>query len=333
VDTLGQTFFLHINDRLVGQVSDPDYTSGEIGFYVQSFDSPQTHIHFDELAVRNFEAPDASRPQSEALYHDDLTNPATGWPVAKFDNYFIGYHEPTYYHIEIDSPNYKTTVFAPEKTSYGDSTLELKVQAYSAKTAAQGDFLYGPVFRRSGDLYYAFVISSRNKEWFLLKSSPSGLATLATGSNASIHDLDGNDTLRVDTQGATIYLHINGRLVGQVSDLDYASGEIGFFVQSIDSPQTHIHFDDLTIWDFESPGMCTIQTTAKLNVRSGPGTSFPASLSLSKDDMVEPLGRSTDGQWIQVGLQGREEQGWVSNSPEFVSCNIDVSLLPVIVGP
>src|SRR6266508_6988570 len=32
------------------------------------------------------------------LYQDDFTNPATGWSEDKFDNYFVGYHEPEYYH-------------------------------------------------------------------------------------------------------------------------------------------------------------------------------------------------------------------------------------------
>src|ERR1044071_40013 len=37
---------------------------------------------------------------SDVLYQDDFTNPASGWPEEKFDNYFIGYHEPEYYHVE-----------------------------------------------------------------------------------------------------------------------------------------------------------------------------------------------------------------------------------------
>jgi len=57
---------------------------------------------------------------ANVLYHDDFTNPATGWVEDKFDNFFIGYHEPEYYHVEVTSPNYKTTVFEPEKKSYGE---------------------------------------------------------------------------------------------------------------------------------------------------------------------------------------------------------------------
>jgi len=35
------------------------------------------------------------------LYRDDFTNLASGWPSADFGDYYIGYHEPEYYHVEI----------------------------------------------------------------------------------------------------------------------------------------------------------------------------------------------------------------------------------------
>jgi hypothetical protein len=333
VDAQGANFFFHINSHLVAQLTDPEYASGEVGFYVQTFDNTQAHIHFDDLTVKNFEAPSPLQPQTNLLYHDDFTNPSTGWLEAKFDNYFVGYHEPEYYHIEIDSPNSKKTAFIPGKPTFEDVTIEVKVQTNSTRTSTNGDFAYGPVFRRSGDQYYAFAISSVSKKWYLLKSSPTELTTLAEGTDNTIHGPDENDTLRVDAQGANFFLHINGHLIGQFTDPDYASGEVGFYVQTFDNTQAHIHFDELSIWDFEAPGMCNISTTAKLNVRSGPGTTFPATLSLSKDDKVEPLGHSPDGKWIKIGLEGSEEQGWVSNTPDFVSCNIDVAALPVIIGP
>src|SRR5687767_14463926 len=76
----------------------------------------------------------------DVLYQDDFTNPATGWAEDQFDNYFIGYHESEYYHVEITGSNYKTTVFQPEKKSFDDVTVELQVFTNSGKTAANGDF-------------------------------------------------------------------------------------------------------------------------------------------------------------------------------------------------
>src|SRR5215208_5458762 len=202
---------------------------------------------------------------ANVLYQDNFTNPATGWSEDKFDNYFIGYHEPEYYHIEVTGPNYKTTVFQPEKQSFADFTAELEVLTAAAKTAPEGDFRYGLAFRRSGDQYYAFTISPRTKKWYVLKSSPNQLEVLAEGTEEGIHDIDVDDTLRVDAHGPDFLFHINDSLVGQVTDPDYETGEAGFYVESFDSPNTHIHFDTLTIRDFEVSLLCNVSAMT-LNV-------------------------------------------------------------------
>lgn len=329
VDAQGSDLYFHINDQLIGQVTDADYVSGEIGFYVETFDSPHTHIHFDTLTIRSFEAPQPQESEAGLLYQDDFTNPGTNWPERKFDNYFIGYHEPEFYHIEITGPSYKTTVFEPGKQSYDDFTVELQVLTASAKTAPEGDFRYGLAFRRSGDQYYAFTVSPRSKKWYVLKSAPDGLTVLAEGTDDGIHDPDADDTLRVDARGPDFLFHINDHLAVQVTDADYAAGEVGFYVESFDSPNTHIHFDALTIRNFEVSLICNVSAVT-LNVRSGPGKTFSSSIFLSNGTTVEPVGISPDGEWIRIKVEGSDDQGWVFNSSSFLSCNADVDLLPVI---
>jgi Bacterial SH3 domain len=330
VDAKGSDFYFHINDQLVGQVTDSDYASGEIGFYVESFDSPNTHIHFDDFTIRDFEAPAPQGSGSAVLYQDDFTDPATGWAEKKFDNYFVGYHEPEYYHVEITGTNYKTTVFEPSKESFGDFTVELQVLVASAKTAPEGDFRYGLAFRRSGDQYYALTISPRAKKWFVLKSSPSGLTVLMEGTVEDIHDADTDDTLRVDAQGSNFLFHINDQLVGQVTDPDYASGEIGFYVESFDSPNTHIHFDTFTIRDVELTLTCAVKG-GTLYVRSGPSKTYPQISLLADGDKVQALGVSPN-QWIKIKVEGSDEPGWVSYSEGYLSCTPTIDLFPV-VGP
>jgi len=327
IDARGSSLAFHINDRLIDQITDADYSSGEIGFYVESFDSPNTHVHFDDLTVRKYEPP--VEGEQTFLYQDDFTNPSTNWPEKKFDNYFIGYHEPEYYHVEVDSPNYKTAVFAPGKQQYGDATIDLKVMTASSKTAEKGDFRYGLAFRRSGDQYYAFTISPRTKKWYVLKSSPNSLTVLDEGTDEDIHDLDNDDTLRVDAQGSEFVLHINDKIVGEVSDPDYAKGEVGFYVESFDSPNTHIHFDDLAVRNFEVSVICNVDALT-MNVRNGPGKDFPSSQFIKSGDTVEPVGRTADNLWIKVKLAGGDEQGWISNSSGYLSCTPDIKLLPVV---
>jgi hypothetical protein len=331
VDAQGSQFFLHINDQLVGQVTEAAYASGEIGFYVESFDSLNTHIHFNDLTIRNFEAPPVDEASgSQVLYEDDFTNPTTGWTERTFDNYFIGYHEPEYYHVEITGTNYKTTVFEPGKQSFNDFTVELAVLTAASRTAADGNFRYGIAFRRAGDQYYAFVISPRTRQWSVLKSSPSGLQTLAEGTEAGIHELDVDDTLRVDAQGSDFLFHINDKLVGQVSDAEYTGGEIGFYVESFDSPQTHIHFDQLTIRDLELPLRCSVINQGTLYVRTGPGKTYAQIAVLSDGDTVQSLGISPDREWIKIRLEGSEGPGWVGNTEGYLSCTPSIDLFPTV---
>ncbi|MGE5375317.1 MAG: SH3 domain-containing protein, partial [Bacteroidota bacterium] len=327
VDAQGSSLSFHINGRLVDQLTDTDYSQGEIGFYVESFDSEHTHIHFDNLVIRNYEAP--VEGEQGFLYQDNFNDPSTNWPDKKFDNYFIGYHEPEYYHVEVTSPHYKTAVFAPGKQTYGDATIELQAFTASKKTSPTGDFRYGVAFRRSGDQYYAFTISPRTKKWFVLKISPNALEVLKEGTDDSLHAADTDDTLRVDALGSDFVFHINDKVVGQVTDADYKNGEVGLYVESFDSPETHIHFDSLTVRNFEVSVLCDVNALT-LNVRSGPGTKFPSSTFVTTGNTVEPIGRTADNQWIQIKMENNQDQNWVFNSPGFLSCTPDVKLLPVI---
>ena len=327
VDAQGPNFSFSINDKLVSQVTDSDYAEGEIGFYVQTFDVTKAHIHFDELTVRALETSPNAGTDIAALYHDDFTNPASGWPEEKFDNYFIGYHEPEYYHVEISSPNYKTEVFEPDGQIYSDITIEVNAFTASSKTAETGDYIFGPAFRRSGDQFYVFAISQRAKKWYVLKSTPTELLVLAEGTDEDIHDPDVGDLLRVDAQGPNFSFSINDKLVSQVTDSDYADGEVGFYVQTFDATNAHIHFDELDIKTYEAPLICDIKAQTMF-VRDGPGTGYASSKFLSRGDTVEPLGRSGDGDWLLIGLDGNE-QGWIFNSEGYLSCNASVDTLPV----
>jgi len=327
VDAKGSDFSFLINDLLVSQVTDADYTAGEVGFFVQTFDAAAAHIHFDELTIKKVEGTESSSPGS-ALYHDDFTNPISGWAEKKFDNFFIGYHEPEYYHVEISSPNYKTSVFEPDGRTYDDTSIEVKVFTASSKTSETGDYIYGPAFRRSGDLYYAFAISQRNKKWYVLKSTPNALLVLAEGTDENINDPDVVDVMQVDVQGSSFSFRINDELVTQVTDSDYAEGEIGFFVQTFDAAAAHIHFDELTVNNLEVSIACDVKA-ASLNVRSGPGTQYSSIYFLSRGKTILPIGRDANGSWLLIPADDENPQGWVSNSGSILSCTESVDLLPV----
>jgi hypothetical protein len=74
------------------------------------------------------------------IYRDDFTDPKSGWPNSlEFGNYYIGYHEPNHYHVEVHVPNDRAVVAVPKQT-FGDFTVETKVLTDPNNTAKTGDF-------------------------------------------------------------------------------------------------------------------------------------------------------------------------------------------------
>ena len=199
------------------------------------------------------------------LYQDDFTDITSGWPNGlEFDNYFIGYHEPDYYHVQVGAPNDSALVVLPGQ-SFDNITAEAELFVDPANTATEGDFRYGLALRRSGNQYYAFTISPRSMLWYIVKYGPGRSTVLSAGNVETLQGLTGPDRLRVDADGPNLTFYINGQQVGQVSDASYASGEAGFYVETFDSPRVHIHYDTLAIWNRPAPGASQSDTIPSQN--------------------------------------------------------------------
>jgi hypothetical protein len=183
------------------------------------------------------------------LYRDEFSSPSSGWEQGEIDNFMVRYVRdsgPRYYQVQARGPEDQYLAFVPEVRDYEDVNVDVKT---FTEAASSGDFRYGPVFRRSGDQYYAFAISPSTETWYFLKGSSNGLEVLKDGINKRMRGLDGQDTLRVETYGSTFLVFINGRFIDWISDSDYASGEVGVFVETIDNSDVLIGFNSITIWD------------------------------------------------------------------------------------
>jgi hypothetical protein len=187
------------------------------------------------------------------LYRDEFTSPASGWEQGKIDNFMVRYVRssgPRYYQVQIQGPEDQYLAFVPDERDYEDVNVDVKT---FTQAGSGGDFRYGVVFRRSGDQYYAFAISPSTETWYFIKSSSNGLEVLKDGIDKRMRGLDAQDTLRVEAYGSTFLVFINGRFIDWISDSDYASGEVGLFVESIDNPDALISFNSITIWDIPAP--------------------------------------------------------------------------------
>jgi hypothetical protein len=81
--------------------------------------------------------------------------------------------------------------------------------------------------------------------------------------------------------------------------------------------------------DTPASAICTVVTNG-LNLRSGPDPSFePPIRALPQDTVLVPQARIADNTWIEVQAQGTGEVGWVNTGTQFITCNFDVSGLPL----
>jgi hypothetical protein len=266
--------------------------------------------------------------EEDVLYNDEFTDTSSGWPgTSEFDNYYIGYHEPEYYHVEVHEPNDKALVALPG-FEFDDMTVEAEVFTDSPNTAQEGDFRYGLALRRSGNQYYAFMISPTTKTWQVIKSSPSGLVVLDEGTDESIHDFDESDMLQIDANGPVFTFHIDGQPVSQVEDRDYASGDLAFIVETFDSPRAHIHYDSLTVREAQAPPISCMVDILVLNLREGPGLSYSPIDRLPNGTRLVPQARSENNLWIQVQVESTGKSGWVASYAPYVTCDFPVTDLP-----
>ena len=211
-----------------------------------------TPIPENAVIVSPTTSPTPEHIHDDFLRGDVFTDNLTGWQnELVFENYFIGYHAPEWYHVEIRAENDKGVVASPWQ-SFGDVTVETEVFVENPLTSPRGDFRYGLILRRSGEQYYAFAVSPQTGSWIVLKSTSTSLETLDEGEGEEIKGLQEADILRVDADGSTFTFHVNDRVVSQIDDADYATGQIGFYVQTLDSPQVHIHYDSLTVDELQA---------------------------------------------------------------------------------
>jgi hypothetical protein len=185
------------------------------------------------------------------LFEDDFTNPGGGWPIVDFNNYRFGYHPPDFYHVEVKDPHDSITVF--RGLNFGDVDVET-TSLVDHTTTDSGGYRYGLALRRSGDQYYAFTVSPRAKSWQIAKHSPQGVTVLAEGTVNTLQGFapkgvtpDKKDDLRVDAVGRDFTFFINGDNAGHVTDASYTTGDVGFFVETLDEQLVHVHYDSLII--------------------------------------------------------------------------------------
>ena len=218
--------------------------------YRQFADTPALGTEISALPQEACPLTAAGLPsEARILYQDQFINPFSGWAKGKIDTFIVRYAGLRHYRVQAQNPDAQYLAFAPNEQVYGDVNIDVRAIA-GAETI--GDFRYGMIFRRSGEDYYAFIVSPVNQAWYFLKSSADGLETLREGTDDRMRGLESRETLRAETYGSNFLLFINDRFIALVSDAEYSSGEVGLFVETIDNIDAQVRFDSIIVWDMPS---------------------------------------------------------------------------------
>ena len=218
--------------------------------YRQSAGTPALEKELSLLSQESCHLTAAGLPvNARILYQDEFRNPFSGWDRGKLDNFIVRYAGLKYYRVQAQAQDNQYLASVPNEPEYEDVNVDIRA---IAEAASSGDFRYGLVFRKSGDQYYAFIVSPVTKTWHFLKSSSTGLETLREGTDERMRGLEAKESLRVEAYGSTFLVFIHGRFIALISDPDYVSGEVGLFVETLDSTDALVRFDSIIVWDMPS---------------------------------------------------------------------------------
>jgi hypothetical protein len=179
----------------------------------------------------------------QPLYHDDFSNPGSGWPQSSTADGSMGYEQGTY-RMLVQSPLYDLQAVAGE--SFPDAQIEVDATLVS-----------GPVYNRFGVIcrhldmkdFYFFAVSSDG--YYAIGKIKDGVTSLL-GQEMMAYSafiLKGNNTnhLRFDCIGTTLKGYVNGQTLAITQDADFSKGGAGLMSGSFDEGGVDLRFDNFVV--------------------------------------------------------------------------------------
>jgi LPXTG-motif cell wall-anchored protein len=205
------------------------------------------------LPALAFAAP--PEPKGKLVYQDDFSD-KTKSKLAdnlKATDYSRGFHAPGVYHLIMRESNQTHWELLPGQ-SYSNFSAQMDV------TDASDDFVGnvsgGFVFRAMDSSHlYAVLLDARKQQFAARKlDGQTWTDLIAFKSSTLVRAKDGDNLLRVDGDGDTFTIYLNGETLGTFKDASYKQGGIGMIQSNIDAVGPHHHWDNLVLYTTDAPG-------------------------------------------------------------------------------
>jgi len=188
--------------------------------------------------------PDLVTQSGQALYHDDFSDPSSGWTQTASPNGTLGYSDGTY-RIMVQSAGYD--LWAVSGQVYGD----VQIEADATRVAGPEYNRFGLVCRfQDMNNFYVFFISSDG--YYAIGKIKNGAASLLgqqmMAYTSFIVQDDGPNHLRFDCIGNTLKGYVNGQPIAITSDADFSGGDAGLITGAFDQGGVEVSFDNFTVY-------------------------------------------------------------------------------------
>jgi len=189
----------------------------------------------------------AGAPAGSILFHDDFSNPSSGWDQTTVSDGSTDYANGGY-RILVNTTS--LVIWAnPGQTLQNDVRIEVD----ATKSAGPDGNGFGIICRYTDqDNFYKLIVTSDGYAGIskvtssdvIVISSPDG--KLHTVNN--INKGTASNHIRADCIGSTLTLYVNGNQVATATDSSLTGGDTGLFAQTYDTGGVDILFHDFNVY-------------------------------------------------------------------------------------
>ena len=189
----------------------------------------------------------AGAKSGSVLFHDDFSNPSSGWDQTSDSDGSTDYANGGY-RILVNTTN--LVIWAnPNQTFQNDVRIEVD----ATKSAGPDTNAFGVICRYNDkDNFYRFLITS---------DGYAGISKIIKGDVTVISSADGkiqtvnninkgtaSNHIRADCIGSTLTLYVNGNQVATANDSSLSGGDAGLFARTYDTGGVDILFHDFNVY-------------------------------------------------------------------------------------
>jgi hypothetical protein len=189
----------------------------------------------------------AAPTKSNVLFHDDFSDPNSGWDHSSTENGTADYASGGY-EIHVKATNLSKWA-NPGKGFQDDVRLEVD----AAKVGGPDDNAFGVLCRyQDENNTYRFLISSDS--YAGIAKMAKGDITVISSSDGQLQEVKGINTgeatnhIRADCIGDTLRLYVNGTQVATATDSSFTGGDVGLIVRTYDTAGADIVFKNFYVY-------------------------------------------------------------------------------------